>query len=200
MATVQLTRSRVRDPSPVGTGAGHGERCRMNRRVLIVLALLLAGCRQPTTPGPSPTGPATPATPAATGMLENTSYHLNEIGSFRLENGRYQDEGGEENRLTARLLTSAQGDLNQDGTEDGVVVLETTIGEGPPVRHLAAVVVENGEPTNQDSLYLGEKVDVADLAIEPDGLIRFSVKDAAQSYVMDRGHLTEVIVVSEGQG
>jgi len=123
----------------------------------IVAGFLLLGamlsCAQPG--GISP-GPDTPAadTPA------NASYLL-ENNWIQLENGRaeWQAAPGSASKVQTSLFGGPTfGDLNNDGSEDGIIFLTYQGGGSGTFFYLAAALLENGTYRGTNGIWLGDRI------------------------------------------
>lgn len=93
-------------------------------------------------------------------VLQNAQYHSPLWGDFQLTGGIYYRTPGEPNASpelysTELLELFAYGDLDGDGTEDAVVILQTQNGGNMSTKELAAVLNQNGQPYNISSVELG---------------------------------------------
>jgi hypothetical protein len=159
---------------------------------LLAIAMVASACApvatQPATPTvpaptvslpPPPTAvptevptslPPTQAPPALTiDVLKNAEYKLPQSSkTVKLVGGRYQGGSGAD-YIDANLLDQvAFGDLNGDGKPDAVVlVAENTGGSGT---FISAMVImdENGQPVQSGSAFLGDRVNITSLTIQPD--------------------------------
>jgi hypothetical protein len=102
-------------------------------------------------------------------MLKNAEYKLPQSGkTVKLVGGRYQGGSGADYIDAILLDQVAFGDLNGDGKPDAVVLLaENTGGSGT---FISAMVIldENGQPVQSGSAFLGDRVGITSLTIQPD--------------------------------
>jgi hypothetical protein len=105
-----------------------------------------------------------PLTPTILGNLE---YQVPQYGVARMTNGRYEQNTVNANeRWTAGVMNmTASGDLNQDGTEDAVVLLWANGGGSGQFEYLAAVLNQSGNPKNVATALLGDRVEVMSIEV-----------------------------------
>lgn len=100
-------------------------------------------------------------------ILNNTNYHIGELGTIRLDNGRFTHRYGEGatqiHRVTLEKITF--GDLNDDGLDDAAVVLAWQNGGSGTFKYLAAIQNSSGLPQQIDSIPLGDRVQVSAISI-----------------------------------
>jgi hypothetical protein len=132
---------------------------------LIALPLLLAAAVLVT----RPRRPVPPLTLAA---LREASYHCEavELGRVRLKDG--VKEVGGETPVTVRLLDAvAIGDLDGDGATDAAAVLVVSPGGSGTFFHLAPVLNRGGRPVNDVTAFLGDRVQLLGVAINPGAIV-----------------------------
>jgi heat shock protein HslJ len=100
-------------------------------------------------------------------VLNNTIYHIGELGTIRLNNGTFKNQYGEGatqmHRVT--LEKTAFGDLNGDGFDDAAVILAWQNGGSGTFKYLVAVQNSSGLPQQIDSILLGDRVQVSEMSI-----------------------------------
>jgi heat shock protein HslJ len=100
-------------------------------------------------------------------VLNNTAYHIGELGTVRLNNGEFKNQYGEGatqmHRVTLEKIAS--GDLNGDGVDDAAVILAWQNGGSGTFKYLVAVQNSSGLPQQIDSIILGGRVQVSALSI-----------------------------------
>ncbi len=104
-------------------------------------------------------------------LLENAEYQSEfpASGKAKLTDGRYFEayEPGSASGVHLTLREHlALADLNGDGIDDAVVILEASGGGSGTFRYLAAVLNERGQPRHVASALLGDRVRIESLAIE----------------------------------
>ena len=84
-------------------------------------------------------------------MLRNGTYQIPDLGSITLTNGTYQEE------LFAVRMSNlfALGDLNGDQLDDAAVLIQVT-QDTRTFAYLAAVLAQNSEIGNVDTIFLGD--------------------------------------------
>ena len=91
-------------------------------------------------------------------------------GKATLTDGTYFEpyEPGSASGVHLTLMSEhlALGDLNSDGVDDAVVILEASGGGSGTFRYLTAVVNEGGQPRHVASALLGDRVHIESLAIQ----------------------------------
>jgi hypothetical protein len=104
--------------------------------------------------------------------LKNFSYTIPDQGTFPLNNGQFV--GGTFNLDMIKPI--AFGDVDQDGDEDGAVILRRSSVISPDeLIYLAVVTVgSDGSITNPDTYLLGDRVRVQSLVIK-NGQIRLNI-------------------------
>ena len=94
-------------------------------------------------------------------MLRNRTYYIPDLGSITLTNGTYQ----EESEIAARMSNLfALGDLNEDQRDDAAVLIQVTHDSGT-FAYLAAVVTQNSEFVNVDTIFLGNWQDAKAISV-----------------------------------
>jgi uncharacterized lipoprotein YbaY len=104
-------------------------------------------------------------------QLANAIYQGIYDEPVQLTDGEYVGEPfveGGASRPTVTLLDqfTAQGDLNGDGVEDAAVVLAENSGGSGTFIYLAAVVNQDGQPVNQATTLLGDRVQIDSVVID----------------------------------
>ncbi|MGH2412952.1 MAG: hypothetical protein ACRDEA_04505 [Microcystaceae cyanobacterium] len=98
-------------------------------------------------------------------ILKNATYEIPNQGTVKLTSGVYQSTSGA--NLSVTLSDKiAFGDVNGDGVNEATAILAVNTGGSNVFMYLAAVVAEDGNPKNIDTIYLGDRVKVETLAIE----------------------------------
>lgn len=105
-------------------------------------------------------------------VLKNAVYksEFSAKGEVKLVDGLYKEKPAPESATELVITLSdkvAYGDLNGDGEEDAAVILITNSGGSGTFRHLAAVINHKGSPKNVASQFLGDRVGVQSVSIEP---------------------------------
>lgn len=178
-------------------------RCRHHAVSFALLAVVasLVGCKRPAAPEetpakvsadpvPAPVAEAAPAansTPSIAAALADADYPIEVTadGKAPLKQGAYEeaipDSSG---KTTVKLGTqTAFGDLNGNGTEDAVAILQTSSGGSGDSTYVAAVLNEAGAAKPVASVYLGDRIVVKSLAIA-DGKITAAWLDRKPSEPM----------------
>lgn len=102
--------------------------------------------------------------------LENSAYRLDKK-AVKLHNGEYietsrtKDNSQPPYDFMVDFSMSASGDLNNDGISDAVVVLAMNGGGSGSFSYLAAVLNQDGEPLNVDTVLIGISVDIKSIKI-----------------------------------
>jgi heat shock protein HslJ len=159
----------------------------MNRKVIVIVALLLIGLTAcggqqssaptqaptqiptaiPTEAMPEPTIVPTAANPATslTKTLGNLSYTgLFPDKAITLKDGVGTYEGGGAVRLLDQLI--AQGDVNGDGKADAVVLLDDEASGSGHFIWVAVVLDALGKPTPTEAIMLGDRIGVKSLKMD----------------------------------
>ncbi len=112
--------------------------------------------------------------------LSEAEYDVPDLGPVQLRAGRYEHKYGsgatEVNQVV--LQTSALGDLDGDGADDGAAIVAVAMGGSGGFYYLAAVVDREGVPRPAGVALLGDRVQVQSVTIE-DGLIVVRMKTHA---------------------
>lgn len=124
----------------------------------VLLALVSACSHQPTGKG---NGQLTE------NILKNTTYHIGELGTIRLNNGVFKRQYGEDatQMHQVNLEKIAFGDLNGDGVNDAAVILAWQNGGIGTFKYLVALQNSSGLPQQIDSILLGDRVQIDGLPI-----------------------------------
>lgn len=105
--------------------------------------------------------------------LNNTVYHIGELGTIRLNNGEFKNKYGEGATQIHRVTLEkfAFGDLNGDGLDDAAVILAWQNDGSGTFKYLVAIQNSSGLPQQIDSVFLGDRIQVNALSI-PDGAVQ----------------------------
>lgn len=102
--------------------------------------------------------------------LANAEYHSPDWGTFRLSNGVFHrtpaGPGEAPDLYATTLMQAAFGDLDADGTNDAVAILQTRNGGTGDSKDLAVVINEDGRAANVATEYLGSMIAIDGLRIE----------------------------------
>lgn len=100
-------------------------------------------------------------------VLKNTTYHIGELGTIRLNNGVFKNQYGEgaTQMHQVTLEKMAFGDLNGDGAGDAAVIVAWQNGGSGTFKYLVAIQNSSGLPQQIDSILLGDRVQVDGLSI-----------------------------------
>ncbi len=104
-------------------------------------------------------------------LIENAQYNSPLWGTFALTNGIYyrtstEPNASPDNYSTKLFGSTAYGDLNGDGIEDAVVILQTHNGGNGDTKELAALLNQNGQPYNVSTIDIGSVAAVEALQIQ----------------------------------
>lgn len=111
--------------------------------------------------------------------LANAEY-LSEFassGKARLKEGVYREKtkpGSAIEVVITMFDQYALGDLDGDGVEDAAVILIVQSGGSGTFYYLCAVLNEAGDPLNEATLFLGDRIRIRDLAIR-DGRVEIDM-------------------------
>jgi len=149
--------------------------------ILIILALILAACAQPTAntevattepPQPTPTQSTQPVTSDA---LMNGSYPIREGSvTVQLASGKYEAGQGADYVQVTLLPEIAYGDLNMDGVPDAAVILAENYGGSGTFLSLVPVLAKAGGSQPEKGASLGDRVQVKSLVAE-DGVMKVTL-------------------------
>ncbi|MEG3439098.1 hypothetical protein V0288_18375 [Pannus brasiliensis CCIBt3594] len=100
--------------------------------------------------------------------LQSATYNIPNYGKVTLNNGNFQGNTG---KITAVTLSQDAliGNFTGDNYEDGVAVLRVTFDPSTGLRskyYLALVADSNGTPSNVDTVFLGEGVNIDRVATQ----------------------------------
>jgi hypothetical protein len=108
--------------------------------------------------------------------LKNAEYFPGSPAKVRLINGKYSSKG---NTIGSRLVwlgeTIIREDINGDGAKDAIVIIHQNAGGSGVFMDLAIVINHNGKPVHADSYGLGDRVQISDVRIKPNGIITFTI-------------------------
>jgi hypothetical protein len=104
-------------------------------------------------------------------MLFNSTYRSPDWGEFQLTDGIFYRTPPTSQESPESYTTRIQdlvfyGDINTDGLEDALVVLNTQNGGSGHFIELAVVLDQNGSPYNIATIYLGDRVVVESGKVE----------------------------------
>ncbi len=131
-------------------------------------------------------------------QLQNATYQIPLLGKITLVNGVYQSQG-QPSVSVALSKKYVIGNLNQDGVSDAVTVLRVTEPNRKPTYYLAAIVNQNGQPNNVDTVSIGQGFKVKSLLVNGPQitvtLLKYGPRDApccpsaemSQSYRFNTG-------------
>lgn len=135
--------------------------------LLLAAVLALAACGRDQPPAaPESAGVGTGAASVADIDARNATYPTGHTGSGEMafRDGRFANGNDE---VESALVTTASGDLDQDGTPDVAVILATSTGGSGTFYDLYALRRRDGEPPAiAGPAFLGDRVDVKGLRIE----------------------------------
>jgi hypothetical protein len=156
--------------------------------VLVANLLIISGCSS------SPE-------PLTIESLQNAEYQGIYPEAVQLVDGRYEGEPFQEDGASRPMVIfiepTAFGDLDGDGVADAAVLLVENSGGSGAFIYLAAVLNQDGEPNNQTTALLGDRVQVESLKIEtgqiqiemlthgPDDPLCCPTQETAASYTLE---------------
>jgi len=99
--------------------------------------------------------------------LNHATYRIDELGTFQLDNGEYKHQYGDgtTQRHKVTLEKVAFGDLDYDGLNDAAVILTWHSGGSGTFKYLMAMRNTGHAPWQQDSVLLGDRVQIRALSI-----------------------------------
>lgn len=135
--------------------------------VSVVACGIQAQSATPTLPPPT----STPIPPLTLEALKNAEYQSEfaKDHKAKLTDGTYREkyQPGAATELVISLYPKyALGDLNGDGIDDAAVILVANPGGSGTFYDLAAVINQNGTPTNVASQLLGDRVQIKSISIK----------------------------------
>jgi hypothetical protein len=130
----------------------------------------------------------------------------------QLQRGLFEAEAapGSASKIRIQLMETprASGDLNDDGADDKVVILNAETGGSGAFTYLAAVLYENGEAKPVASVLLGDRIQLRTIGIDH-GIIRVTLLtrrpdepmtaaptvEERKSFKLEDGRLREFVVI-----
>lgn len=99
--------------------------------------------------------------------LANATYRIDELGTFRLNNGEFNRQYGvgETQRHKVALEKIAFGDMDHDGLTDAAVILAWQSGGSGTFKYLMAMRNTGSGPRQQDGILLGDRVQISAFSI-----------------------------------
>jgi hypothetical protein len=94
--------------------------------------------------------------------LQNTTYNIPNYGQVTVSNGQFQGSAGKMTSVTVSD-DALLGNFDRDPSPDGVAVLKVTFDPSTGLRskyYLALVTNSNGTPSNVNTVFLGEGVNI----------------------------------------
>ena len=93
-------------------------------------------------------------------------------GTARLRGGEFREPAapGSAAELVISVHETAFGDLNGDGIQDAAVVLVTHPGGSGTFYDVHALIGATGQPADVGSAFLGDRIVLRGLAVQPDGI------------------------------
>jgi hypothetical protein len=138
-------------------------------------------CPPPATdvPAPVPTSGSNNSS-LSMDVIRNNVYRSPDWGEFQLTDGVYYrstptPQDSPEAYTTRIQEPTFYGDINADGLEDALVILNTQNGGSGHFIELAAVLNQNGSAYNVSTIYLGDRVVVESGKVE-NGTIKLSMR------------------------
>ena len=148
---------------------------------LLAVMAGLAGCKQPATPTEAPAAdsaapapavdpaPATTPAPSIAAALADADYAIEVTanGKAPLKQGAYEEAIPDSSAKTVVKLgtQTAFGDLDGNGSEDAVAILQTSSGGSGDSTYVAAVLNDAGVAKPVASIFLGDRIVVKSLSI-----------------------------------
>ncbi len=108
------------------------------------------------------------AGPALTeNVLNNATYQFDELGTFQLDNGKFERRYGEGSTQVDKVFLEkfSFGDLDGDGLSDAAVILTRQSGGSATFRYLVAMRNTGNAPRQQASVLLGDRFQISALSI-----------------------------------
>jgi hypothetical protein len=150
---------------------------------------------------------ASPAAPLTVESLQNAEYQGIYPEPIQLTDGQYEGEPFEEGGASRPMVIFVEpytfGGLDADGVDDAAVLLVENSGGSGSFFHLAAVLNRDGEPLNQATTLLGDRVQVEELVIDsgeiqvrmlthgPDDPLCCPSQEALKNFTLKSGELVE---------
>jgi hypothetical protein len=106
----------------------------------------------------------------STEILKNATYTIPDQGTYTLNQGSYDAD----NIKVSLIKPIALGDVDQDGDQDGAVILAVDTGGSGIFIYLAVATINGDQVSNPDTYFLGDRVRVQSLTIK-DGQIRLNL-------------------------
>lgn len=140
----------------------------------LMCALLLAALLPPAlAAGPAASVASMPPSALSPQALKNATYRgLEGVGpAVTLVDGRYEGRpyapgGASRPQAVMAAQPTARGDLDGDGVDEAVVLIETSGGGSGTFTHVAVVGARQGQPRNLDTRLVGDRVQVRGLRVE----------------------------------
>jgi len=100
--------------------------------------------------------------------LKNGAYKVRDLGTVQLSDGQYKEQygSGATQVNQAVYVSSATGDLNDDGAEDAAVVLAGQSGGSGSFYNLVIVLDDGGAPKQAGADFLGDRIKLESLTVE----------------------------------
>lgn len=132
-------------------------------------------------------------------QLQNAVYQGIYDEPVQLNEGKYEGEPfveGGASRPTVTLAENlmASGDLNGDSIDDAAVILVEDSGGSGTFSYLAAVLDQDGQPVNQATLLLGDRVNLKAIAIKDGQIVVESIEQnekVQKAYQVEGDQLVE---------
>ena len=138
-------------------------------------------------------------------ILKNSVHFIKKLENlpekFKLKNGRTEIKYGmgATEKVVVTLIDSwiRQGDLDQDGIEDAVVILAYSGGGSGTFIYLAPVLNQQGEAVNVATEFLGDRITIKSLSVENNQILiswteRNSQKEIAYKFNLEGENLVTV--------
>lgn len=130
--------------------------------LVLVLAVAVTGCQSQNGSGDGGDGGTGAASAPTLEQLNNMTYTLPDGRTATLVDGSYEELPAPDAAVAIVRVNivedlTAFGDLNGDGVDDASVILVDAPGGSGVFNYLATVVGEGGEPSNADTVALGDR-------------------------------------------
>ena len=141
--------------------------CKVQTIVFPIMLALITACSTTSRNGADKPSRSSAGQALTENVLNNATYQIDELGTFQLDNGKFERRYGEGSTQIDKVSLEkfTFGDLDGDGLSDAAVILTRQSGGSATFRYLVAMHNAGSTPRQQASVLLGDRVQISALSI-----------------------------------